>query len=557
MPSANNGNVFPEMNIEVVALVLNAMDINNDDQNGAVGPIDQGQNHGDGLDVAQTQADNDGQAEIDEYVDIQYEINTAASTSGGTIAPISDDTDDECVATDSEDTAENEVEPAYTESEHDSASETPLPALGLPHILTVHGYLADLETPVTDFISFDDYKLMCLAGPKVTLIFEECGVQIEFVCARKLLKDHSEAACFSDMMAAEDSLNMTDMFDFLPIRWAATTFMQLYSIMEGGKFPTATSDRVAFMTLLDQFVMADSLDMRDIKDYVSAKAAGWVQEMHINWPREFHMATELEADHRDADGFAPSPIMHELARLRDVQEAFTMIRTYAFANVIPASELVDLVSYACPRDLRDIFQAGGEMRPPFTRALAIADIQRQMTHRPRRGNQNSGHSQGGALQAVNTAQGRVYLKQVGSTTDLGAPETDAGQAVDEMAPTRVQALYKLQRRAHERLRRANERVRMLDAEIARLQRESVQQYAREHDEARHDEARHEDDCHEDDCHEDDCHEDGCHEDDCHEDDCHEDDCHEDGCHEDDCHEDDCHEDDCHEDACCEDACCEE
>ncbi|KAB5554664.1 hypothetical protein GE09DRAFT_1287176 [Coniochaeta sp. 2T2.1] len=512
MPSANNGNVFPEMNIEVVALVLRAMDINNDHENGAVAPIDQGQNHGNGLVVAQTQADNDGQAEIDEYVDIQYEIDTAASTCGGTMAPISDDTDDECVPTDSEDAAENEAEPTYAESDHVSAYEAPRPAVGLPQIATIHGYLADLETPVIDFITFDDYKLMCFAGPKVTLVIEESGGEVEFVCARKMLKDYSEAACFANIMSPEYRLNMTDMLDYLPIRSPATTFMQLYSIMETGKLPAQTWDRVSFMTLVDQHVMADSLDMRFIKHYISAKAAARVQEMHTNWAREFHEAAELEAASPDPVGFDRSPIQHELSRLRDIQDAFIMIHTRRFANLIPTSELINLVSYACPRDLREIFQAGGEMLPSFTRALAIADLKRQMAHRPRRGNQNHGHSQGGASQAVNPAQFRPYLNQVGSTTDLGAPETDALHAVDEMALTRVQALYKLQRRAYERLRRANERVRMLDAEIDRLQRESVQQYAREHEEARY-----EDGCCDDACCENGCYEDAYYEDDCCED----------------------------------------
>jgi len=218
-----------------------------------------------------------------------------------------------------------------------------------------------------------------------------------------MLKDFSLTFMLMDLMVGEDRVDATGLFEDLPIKSAATTFIQLYEMIQAGGLPVSVSGDLSFMRLVDLYIMADFLIMPWVKTWIETYAKAKIQELGVNWARDYHTARMLEAvpeaQRRGGDGgdahfpipkhMSSSPLQLQAARLLDVQEAYMQARFNPRAKVVLPSQLARLVSDACPAELRFRLQAAGKLCDEFLRALSIYDLKRRVD--VRRGVDGGGH----------------------------------------------------------------------------------------------------------------------------------------------------------------------
>lgn len=241
------------------------------------------------------------------------------------------------------------------------------------------------------FRTWDDYKLICLAGPKITLVFHTDGGLAELSCARKLLKDFSGLFNTMDPVIRGDRLDTTDLFIGLPIKRTASTFIDLYELtLSAGQAVPVRTD-FSFKALVDLFTVAEVLRMQQIQDWVRAFIHAKLQEVSVNWPTDFAVARMLqsvsasapEADRRN-DAFPVlrmDPMQVQAGKLLDIQEAYQTLRGYRGTKAILPSQLAQLVSEACPAELRAHVEATGQLRPQFLTAIRIFDLKRRVQAR--------------------------------------------------------------------------------------------------------------------------------------------------------------------------------
>jgi hypothetical protein len=187
----------------------------------------------------------------------------------------------------------------------------------------------------------------------------------------------------NDIMVRLDRLNITGFFEDLPVKSVATTFAQVYEMMQSGGLPVPISGDVSFMRLVDMYIMADFLIMPLIIDWIGTYVKAKIQELSTNWMRDYDTARMLEAvpeAKRHVDRFPMShlsPLQLQAARLLDVQDAYMQARFNPRAKAVLPSELARLVSDSCPAELRFQLQAAGQLREEFLRALSIYDLRRR------------------------------------------------------------------------------------------------------------------------------------------------------------------------------------
>lgn len=233
------------------------------------------------------------------------------------------------------------------------------------------------------FPTWDDYKLMCLAAPKIMLVLDEAGGQVKLACSRKLLMDFSDTFKLMNLIVGEDELNITGLFEDLPIKSVAATFIQLYEMMQSGGLPVPVSGDVSFARLIELFIMADFLVIPWVKDWLGTYVQARIQELSATWMHNYETARMLEAVPEDQRAHAGhiSPLQVQAAKLLDVQEAFLHARFNPRAKVVLPSQLARLVSDHCPAELRLQVQTSGHMRAEFLRALSMYDLKRRVEAR--------------------------------------------------------------------------------------------------------------------------------------------------------------------------------
>lgn len=310
----------------------------------------------------------------------------------GLMGDASDNSDDDWVSAD-EWHPDEPVGHAQNQSRHEEEG-AGLPvdeglAHGLPQIRTINGDLADLTTAANMFRTWDDYKLICLAGPKITLVFHTDGGLAELSCARKLLKDFSRLFNTMDSVILGDRFDTKGLFNGLLIKRIATTFIDLYELTLSAGQPIPVRTDFSFKALVDLFTVAEVLRMQQIQDRISAFIHAKFQEVSANWPTDFAVARMLqnsgapEADRRnDVFPFLRVDPMHvQAGKLLDIQEAYQTLRGCQGTKVILPSHLAKLVSVACPAELRAHVEATGQLRPKFLTAIRIFDLKRRVQAR--------------------------------------------------------------------------------------------------------------------------------------------------------------------------------
>jgi hypothetical protein len=250
--------------------------------------------------------------------------------------------------------------------------------------MTDMAQLADLNTVMHEFDNWDDYKLICLAGPKITLVFEEGEARIELVCSRKLLKDFSATFAMMDLMAVHDVLYISGLLVDVPVRSAPRTFIQLYEMMQAGGLPLHVSGEISLLRLVELHTMADFLTMPLIKTWIDTYTKAKMRELAASWSRDYGVALLFEgvpgAQRRTASRFPilhMSPLQLQAARLLDIQDAYLHVRTNPSVKVVLPSQLARLASDWCPVELRFRVQAAGQLCDDFLRDLSIRDLKRR------------------------------------------------------------------------------------------------------------------------------------------------------------------------------------
>lgn len=285
--------------------------------------------------------------------------------------------------------AQQDVVPAYNDGHlgglpkiHTIAGAVGLPRLDLPLDIADTSQIADLTTGVSEFRTWDDYKLICLAGPKITLVLEDAGGQIQLACSRKLLMDFSDTFKLMNFMVGEAHLNITGLFRDLTMKAVAATFIQLYEMMQAGGLPVSISGDISFTRLTNMYIMADFLIIPCAKEWLRTYVKAKIQELNATWSRDFQTARMLEAvpEVQRPIGHV-SPMQVQAFKLLDVQDAYVQARFTPRAKVVLPSQLARLVSDACPSELRLALQASGHLREDFLGAVAIFDLKRRVEAR--------------------------------------------------------------------------------------------------------------------------------------------------------------------------------
>jgi hypothetical protein len=222
-----------------------------------------------------------------------------------------------------------------------------------------------------------DYKTICLGGPHVTFFWTERRGQMKITCAVKILKDCSELLAGLDLERGRKTFNIQGVFTATPIAFPASTFVQWYEMLQAGGVAFMHYTHSTFKNLVDLYLMANILRSDLAMTWIEESANTKYHLISATWEEhyKFAKAHDNDADNSSFPAIArPGPVQEQAAVLVDIQQAWMTIRLDNRARLFRPAQLAQLVSVACPWELRARMQIAGQLVPDFVRAVALYDI---------------------------------------------------------------------------------------------------------------------------------------------------------------------------------------
>jgi hypothetical protein len=201
-----------------------------------------------------------------------------------------------------------------------------------------------------------------------------------------------------DPTFGDESIRVDHLFEGLPIKDKTATFVQLYQMIEAGGLPyRAWGVLVTFGRLIDMHVMADHLDMPLAKDWIYTFIEAQMQELTMNWAREYATACMLDQTYPPGtkhygDGHLQQclrradlrPLDAQTAKLVDIHDSYMRIRYDARSRVVKPDKLARLVAVHCPRALFDQVERAGQLYQEFINAVGLFNLERHAKARAER-----------------------------------------------------------------------------------------------------------------------------------------------------------------------------